>query len=117
MYLLQIFLYTYFIMSSRSKMMGAGLASSSSRRVNPNLNTAGGNKKQGYVSSIGASTWGIRTVSINANGQNAKHDWVFCVNQLGGVGAGKSQFRTAGSAAKPDGVHRNGKYCGSKFMM
>jgi hypothetical protein len=104
-------------MSSRSKMLGAGLAGSTSRRVNPNLNTSGGSKKQGYASSIGVTTWGSRAISISANGQNEKHDFVFCVNQLGGVGAGKSQFRTAGSAAKPDGVKRNGKYCGKQFMM
>jgi hypothetical protein len=104
-------------MSSRSKMLGAGLAGATSRRVNPNLNTAGGNKKQGYASTTTLSTWGRRAVSVQANGQNPTHDFVFCVNQLGGVGAGKSQFRTAGSAAKPDGVHRNGKYCGKQFMM
>lgn len=104
-------------MSSRSKMLGAGLAGSSSRRVNPNLNTAGGSKKQGYASSIGVTTWGSRAISINANGQNEKHDYVFCTNQLGGVGVGRSQFRTAGSAAKPDGVRKNGKYCGVKFTM
>jgi len=104
-------------MSGRCKMFGAGLAGSSSYHVNPNLNTAGGNKKQGYASSVGVISWSSRTISINANGQNPTHDFVFCRNQLGGVGAGKSQFRTAGSAAKPDGVHRNGKYCGKNFNL
>jgi hypothetical protein len=51
---------------------------------------------------------------LNANGQNPTHNFVFCVNQLGGVGAGKSQFRTAGSAARADGVRRTSK-CGTSF--
>jgi len=101
-------------MSSRSKMMGAGLASSSSRRVNSNLNTAGGSKKQGYAPSVGLGSWSHRAIALNANGQNPTHNFVFCVNQLGGVGAGKSQFRTAGSAARADGVRRTSK-CGTSF--
>jgi hypothetical protein len=104
-------------MSSRSKMMGAGLASSS-RRANVNLNTSGGNKKQGYAPSNGLTTWGSRAISIQANGQNKTHDYVFCVNQLGGVGVGKSQFRTASSAAKPDGLHKKSRCCDKlQFMM
>ena len=102
-------------MSSRSKMMGAGFAGSTSRRVNPNLNTSGGNKKQGYASKTTLTTWGRRAVSFQANGQNSSHDFVFCVNQLGGVGAGKSQFRTGSSFAKPDNVLRNGRCC-AKFQ-
>ena len=41
---------------------------------------------------------------------------VFCMNQLGGVGATRSQFGTATSAAKPDGVQRKSE-CGKKFTM
>jgi hypothetical protein len=103
-------------MSSRSKMLGAGLAGSTSRRVSPNLNTAGGNKKQGFAHKVGTSTWASRAVSIHANGQNPTREFVFCVNQLGGVGVGKSQFKSGLSAGKPGGVRRSGK-CGQKFMM
>jgi hypothetical protein len=96
-------------MSSRSKMMGAGLASSHSYNVNTNLNTSGGDKKQGIPPYTGLDNWANRAVKINANGSPEKRRVVFCINQLGGVGVGKSQFRTASSAAKPDGMH-----CGLK---
>ena len=104
-------------MSSRSKMMGAGLAGSSSRRVNSNLNTAGGSKKQGFASSVGVGAWSQRAIANGANGQNPTHNFVFCVNQLGGVGAGKSQFKSGLSGARPGGVHRKADVCGRKFMM
>jgi hypothetical protein len=92
-------------MSSRSKMMGAGLASSHSYNVNTNLNTSGGARKQGIPPYTGLDNWANRAVKINANGSPEKRRIVFCMNQLGGVGVGRSQFRTASSAAKPDGVH------------
>jgi hypothetical protein len=98
-------------------MLGAGLAGSTSRRVSPNLNTSGGSKKQGFSNSVGVSTWGKRAISIHANGQNPSHDFVFCVNQLGGVGAGKSQFRTGSSYAKPDNVRKNGRCCSKLQFM
>jgi hypothetical protein len=116
MYSYNFFLYTYFIMSSRSKMFGAGLAGSSSYGVNPNLNTSGGDKKQGFAPLVGLSSWSNRSILINANGQNKTHNVVFCMNQLGGVGAAKSQFGTATSAAKPDGVQRKAE-CGKLFSM
>ena len=103
-------------MSSRSKMFGAGLAGSSAYGVNSNLNTSGGDKKQGFASLVGVNSWSNRSILINANGQNKTHDVVFCMNQLGGVGAGKSQFGTATSAAKPDGVQKK-KECGKPFSM
>jgi hypothetical protein len=102
-------------MSSRSKMFGAGLAGASSYGVNPNLNTSGGDKKQGFAPTVGLNNWSNRAVLIDANGQNKSHNYVFCMNQLGGVGASRSQFRTATSSAKPDGISKNSKSC-NKFQ-
>ena len=67
------------------------------RNVNVNLNTAGGNKKQGLPPSSVEHT---RLVKTRAGGEN--RNVVFCMNQLGGVGRGKSQFKVNGSN-HPDG--------------
>ena len=67
------------------------------RNVNVNLNTAGGNKKQGLPPSSVEHT---RLVKTRAGGEN--RNLVFCMNQLGGVGRGKSQFKVNGSN-HPDG--------------
>jgi len=91
-------------MSSRVKMMGAGLAGSSVFSVNPNQNTAGGSKKQGIPSRIGLDGWADRSVQINANGSVTGRNMIFVVNQLGGVGVGKSMFNVPSSYAKKDGV-------------
>jgi len=96
-------------MSSRSRMMGAGFASSSIFLVNPNMNTAGGDKKQGIVSRVGLNPWSDRTIQINANGSIQGRNMIFVVNQLGGVGRGKSQFNVPGSYTNKDGV-RNRSY-------
>jgi len=92
-------------MSSRPRIMGAGLACSSNYHVNVNLNTVGGNKKQGIPSRIGLNNWSNGVVQSQANGSVKGRNMIFCVNQLGGVGVGHSQFRVAGSYARPDGVH------------
>jgi hypothetical protein len=91
-------------MSSRSKVMGAGLAGSLMTDVSVNGNSYGGDKKQGLVSYVGKQNWVNREIKINANGQNNTRQVVFCMNQLGGVGANRSQFNTGTSAAKPDAV-------------
>jgi hypothetical protein len=96
-------------MSSRSRMMGAGFASSTIFLVYPNQNTAGGNKKQGIVSRVGLNSWSDRAVQINANGSVRGRNMIFVVNQLGGVGRGKSQFNVPGSYSNKDGV-RNRSY-------
>jgi len=84
--------------------MGAGFAGSTANKVNVNVNTAGGSKKQGGPALVGLGNWSNRNVSINANGQNKSRYFIFNMNQLGGVGAGKSQFNTGNSYARPDGV-------------
>ena len=96
-------------MSSRTRMMGAGFAGSSVFHVNPNLNTAGGSKKQGIASRVGLDNWADRAVQINANGSVYGRNMIFVVNQLGGVGAGKSMFNVPGSYTQKDGV-RNRSY-------
>jgi hypothetical protein len=92
-------------MSSRPRTMGAGLAGSSNYSVNVNLNTAGGSgRKQGIPSSVGLSHWSNLAVRTNAYGSIKGRNMIFCVNQLGGVGAGRSQFNVGNSFARPDGV-------------
>jgi hypothetical protein len=98
-------------MSGRSKVMGAGLAGSTINNVSINGNSYGGDKKQGLVSYVGKQNWANRDIKINANGQNKTRQVVFCMNQLGGVGAGRSQFNTATSVARPDAVKYNSLSC------
>jgi hypothetical protein len=92
-------------------MMGAGFAGSSVFHVNPNLPTAGGSKKQGIASRVGLDNWADRAVQINANGSREGRNMIFVINQLGGVGVGKSMFNVPGRYAKKDGVRgRSGPY-------
>ena len=88
-------------MSSRSRMMGAGNASATIYNTNVNLNTFGGNKKQGITSRVGLDNWANLAVQTYSNGFGKNK--LFCMNQLGGVGAGKSMFN--GRFTQTDGVH------------
>ena len=88
-------------MSSRSRMMGAGNASATIYNTNVNLNTFGGNKKQGITSRVGLDNWANVAVQTYSNGYGKNK--LFCMNQLGGVGAGKSMFN--GRFTQTDGVH------------
>ena len=88
-------------MSSRTRMMGAGNASSTVYKTNVNLNTFGGNKKQGITSRVGLDNWANLAVQTYSNGYGKNK--LFCMNQLGGVGAGKSMFN--GRFTRVDGVH------------
>ena len=83
--------------------MGAGLACSSIY-VNTHLNTAGGNKKQGIPSRIGTNNWSNSVIQSQANGSIKGRKMIFCVNQLGGIGVGRSQFKVAGFVHRVDGV-------------
>jgi hypothetical protein len=95
-------------MSSRAKMTGAGFAGYTSYgNLNVNQNTSGGDKKQGIPPYTGLNNWSNRAVKINSNGSPQQRSVVFCMNQLGGVGVGKSQFRTASTFANPRGLHCN----------
>lgn len=82
--------------------MGAGLSSSSSK-VNVNLNTGGGSKKQGITSRVGLDSWSNRQVQIHSNGIG--RNLMFYTNQLGGVGRHKSMFLSPGQP-KPVTFHK-----------
>ena len=88
-------------MSSRTRMMGAGNASSTKYKTNVNLNTGGGDKKQGITSRVGLDNWANLAIQTYSNGYGRNK--LFVMNQLGGVGAGQSMFN--GRFTQVDGVH------------
>jgi len=69
---------------SKSRIMGAGNASSTVYNSNVNLNTGGGNKKQGLPFSLNDPIINHRSIKIGALGN--KRNFVFTINQLGGIG-------------------------------
>mgnify|MGYP001263090217 CR=1 FL=1 len=77
---------------SKARTMGAGNAGAS-RYVALNGNNGGGSKKQGLPSSVGRKENYDRSYGTN-------RDVVFYMNQLGGIGKGRSMFST-----NSDGVH------------
>lgn len=77
---------------SKCRIMGAGNAGAS-KYLTLNGNNGGGSKKQGLPSNIGRKENDDRSYGNNRN-------VVFYMNQLGGVGKGKSMFST-----NADGVH------------
>ena len=99
---------------SRPRTMGAGLAGSMTKKVNVNM-VQFGDKLQGlapqathfFIAGNGLGGWNNYRKRTNAPQRN----FVFCMNQLGGVGAGKSQFKIRG-LNKPDGTGncRTGPY-------
>ena len=82
-------------------MMGAGLGSSSLYKSNPSVNTFGGNKKQGLPVSVGLDPWSDRSSRTYSIGTNRTK--LFTMNQLGGVGVGKSMFNVR--YTNKDGAH------------
>ena len=92
-------------MSSRTRMLGAGRAGSTSYGSNVNM-IQFGDKLQGlapqathfFISGNGQAGWQNYQTRTNA----PKRNYVFCMNQLGGVGRGKSQFKVDG-VNNPDG--------------
>lgn len=93
-------------MSSRGRIMGAGNGGASTLNVNPHLNTAGGSRKEGLTSRVGLGYRIDRKVQIKSTDTPYKRGLIFCINQLGGVGAGHSMFHVAGKYTNPDGVKR-----------
>jgi hypothetical protein len=78
-----------------------------------NVNQGGGSKKQGIPSSTNLDTWAHvafrnRNVVCPCN-----RDVIFCMNQLGGVGAGGIPGRSYAFAPTADGVHKH-SYCRKK---
>ena len=85
----------------KSRMMGAGNASSTLYKSNPNINTGGGLKKQGITSRVGLDNWENREIQTQSNGIGRFK--LVCMNQLGGIGPGHSMF--GGRWNRADGVH------------
>ena len=96
-------------MSSKTRMLGAGRAGSTAYGSNVNL-IQFGDRLQGlapqathfFISGNGKAGWHQYQTRTYA----PKRNFIFCMNQLGGVGAGKSQFKIGG-LNEPDGA----KYC------
>jgi len=101
-------------MSSSIRGFSAGGAGLTSRKVNVNLNTAGGDKKQGIAPRVGIDHWANRAVQIEANGTVYGRNLIFYMNQLGGVGAGHSMFHVAGKYNRIGGVRRTAPYSFNK---
>ena len=77
-------------------------------------NQGGGSKLQGIPSSTNLNTWAHvafrnRNVVCPCN-----RDIIFCMNQLGGVGAGGIPGRSYAFAPTADGTHKQ-IYCGHRF--
>ena len=90
-------------MPGKARTMGAGLGGSTSRNVNVNANTGGGNKKQGLSTTTNKKVQFVSNAIKNRSyGEN--RNVIFCMNQLGGVGAvsGGSNSRMFGTTS--DGV-------------
>jgi len=69
---------------SKCRIMGACVAGSTNNMCNVNLNSGGGNKKQGLPFSINGALINHQHIKIHAYG--TKRDVIFTINQLGGVG-------------------------------
>ena len=69
---------------SKARVIGACSAGSTIYHCNVNLNTAGGTKKQGLPFQLDRRTFQHRAVKRIATGD--KRDYIFTLNQIGGVG-------------------------------
>ena len=94
----------------KSRMMGAGFAGSLTRRVNVNANSGGGNKKQGLVATTAFGNRTIRHVKTRCVGHPADRFKICFVNQLGGVGRGRSMFNVPGMYTNVHGAFGPRKY-------
>jgi surface protein len=87
----------------KSRMMGAGLSGSSAYNTSVNSNQGGGNKKGGLPGTIGLGvTFALRRVNQHAYSSPEQRRQVYCMNQIGGVGAMGGRSRRHASSA--DGV-------------
>lgn len=79
-----------------------------------NRNSGGGSKLQGIPSSTNLNT----TAHVAFRNRNVvcpcKREYIFCMNQLGGVGAGGIPGRSYAFAPTADGTHKP-FYCGHPF--
>ena len=84
---------------SKARIMGAGSAGSTLYSCNVNLNTAGGNKKQGLPFSLDSPSINNRSIQTSVGN---KRNVIFTMNQIGGIG------HTAKITL--DGVHKREPY-------
>jgi hypothetical protein len=87
-------------------MMGAGRAGATAYGVSVNM-VQMGDKLQGLAPSatgffIPSSKGGVNYYRTQSNGH--RRDFVFCMNQLGGVGANKSQQKIRGLSSNVGGA-------------
>jgi|TARA_Y100000389_G_scaffold23281_2_gene19907 hypothetical protein len=77
-------------------------------------NQGGGSKLQGIPSSTNLNTWAHVAFRNRNVVCPCKRDVIFCMNQLGGVGAGGIPGRSYAFAPSADGTHKP-FYCGHRF--
>jgi hypothetical protein len=94
----------------KSRMMGAGFAGSLTHNINVNGSTGGGSKKQGLVATTGFGNRNIRHVRTKCIGSTADRFKICFVNQLGGVGRGRSAFNVPGMYTNVHGAFGPRKY-------
>ncbi len=94
-------------MSTRSSLSApnSGSAAKQSR-----YGWGGGSKLQGLARHVDQHHSVVNAVYTNAINSARTRQTVFSINMLGGVGAGKSQFSSGMSYAKPDGARRFAPY-------
>ena len=86
------------------RTMGAGLGGSTAKNINVNANTGGGNKKQGLSTTTNKRVQFVSN-AIKTRSYGEHRNFVFCMNQLGGVGAvgggnGSRMFGTTSDGVK-----------------
>lgn len=77
-------------------------------------NQGGGSKLQGIPSSTNLNTWAHVAFRNRNVVCPCKREYIFCMNQLGGVGAGGIPGRSYAFAPGADGTHEH-FYCGHLF--
>jgi len=77
-------------------------------------NQGGGSKLQGIPSSTNLNTWAHVAFRNRNVVCPCKREYIFCMNQLGGVGAGGIPGRSYAFAPGADGTHKH-FYCGHPF--
>ena len=90
----------------KTRMMGAGLAGSTAYFNRVNGDQGGGMKLQGLAPTTNKKVqFVLRNIQNRAYGQQRDH--VFCMNQIGGIGAVGSGNRSRAFATTADGVNKS----------
>jgi hypothetical protein len=88
----------------KSRVMGAGLAGSSSLGVCVNASGAGGNKKQGLSGLVGFGNRNVSYVQRRTGSTVVSRSIIYSMGQLSGVGRGVSAFNIPGMYTRKDGA-------------